>query len=311
MTWDRCGKVLAAAVAISAPLLAGAPADPPVSLTVVLERTGEYVVGFERDLSAVVSEERYVQDIVAAGSRLRRGPSGFEEHRELRSDLLLVHTDRTDGFVQFRDVFEVDGRPVRDRSDRLVALFLNQSSTSRNDTARILQESARYNIGRIERNVNVPVLALTFLHPDNQWRFKFSVKSRTGAQDLPKELRQSPNFTISTELWIVEYREVETPTMIRGAGGGLPAKGRFWIEPSTGRVLMSELEINDSNLRSEIRVSYQSEPLLGLLVPAEMRESYSQRNDPYTIKGSATYANFRRFQVQVDEKIAPSENRRY
>ena len=54
----------------------------------------------------------------------------------------------------------------------------------------------------------------------------------------------------------------------------LPAQGRFWIEPATGRVLMSELSRRTAKLRATIDVSYQSEPLLGLLVPIEMREWY-------------------------------------
>ncbi|NBV79100.1 MAG: ABC transporter permease subunit, partial [Verrucomicrobia bacterium] len=46
------------------------------------------------------------------------------DYRELRSDLLLVKLGDEDWWLQFRDVFEVDRRPVRDRDQRLYKLFV-------------------------------------------------------------------------------------------------------------------------------------------------------------------------------------------
>jgi hypothetical protein len=62
----------------------------------------------------------------------------------------------------------------------------------------------------------------------------------------------------------------------------------------------------DSVVRGELLVSYRSEPVLGLLVPIELRERYAQ-TEPRgpTITGQATYSNFRRFQVSTDHAIAP------
>jgi len=81
----------------------------------------------------------------------------------------------------------------------------------------------------------------------------------------------------------------------------LPAKGRFWIEPATGRVLMSELVAQNRRLRATIDVSYQSEPLLGLLVPIEMREWYDNLRTGSHIEAVATYGRFRQFQVNTDQ----------
>ena len=39
-------------------------------------------------------------------------------------------------------------------------------------------------------------------------------------------------------------------------------------------------------------MSYQSEPLMGFLVPVEMRESYSALREH--VEGAATYTRFRR-----------------
>jgi hypothetical protein len=81
----------------------------------------------------------------------------------------------------------------------------------------------------------------------------------------------------------------------------LPAHGRFWIDPQTGRVLMAELRAADREVAGTIDVSYQSEPLLGLRVPVEMREDYVERGSHIT--GVARYSKFRQFQVNVDEKL--------
>ena len=69
--------------------------------------------------------------------------------------------------------------------------------------------------------------------------------------------------------------------------------GRVWIEPETGRVLLGEVVVEDSRVRARIQVSYQSEPLLGFLVPIEMREDYLGRVDHSRIFGTAIYGNFR------------------
>ena len=68
---------------------------------------------------------------------------------------------------------------------------------------------------------------------------------------------------------------------------------------------MSELIAGDATVEGQIDVSYQSQPLLGLLVPVEMRELYHVTREHTTIEGTATYTNFRQFQVKVDEKLGP------
>jgi hypothetical protein len=51
------------------------------------------------------------------------------------------------------------------------------------------------------------------------------------------------------------------------------------------------------------------ERVVGLLVPIEMRGSYDHRLSGATIEERATYRNFRQFQVTVDEKLGPIEDR--
>ena len=103
---------------------------------------------------------------------------------------------------------------MRDRSERLVKLFMNPSDGQRRSrAAEIMRESARYNIGSIKRNVNVPVLALSFMHPRYQPRFKFAHGQRRRRQRR-RGCRKRPNFTIAVDVRVLSFREVGSPPLI-------------------------------------------------------------------------------------------------
>jgi hypothetical protein len=266
------------------------PATQPVTLKEVLSRAGAYVTEFERRFSGLIAEEQYVQDVRRSG----HGPDHDPMHIALRSDLLLVRGEPAARWVQYRDVFEVDGAAVRDRRQRLTELLTEGRASREAQLRSILAESARYNIGDIERNINVPLLALQFLEPANQPRFRFTrAKERT-----PSVAAAAPSptsaFRVTVEMWAIQYEERETPTIIRSTTRrDVRSRGRFWIDPETGRVLMTELVAEDRNVRATIDVSYQSEPLVDMLVPIEMREHYEGRRDGSLIEGRATYGRFR------------------
>lgn len=296
----------AVALSLAAALAAlGRPADAQEpSIATVLSRAGAYVTGFQRLLSGVVAEETYLQDVhdtMSMGTRstLRGGPT----HRELKSDLLLVKPEHADRWIQFRDVFEVDGRPIRDRSERLMKLFLEPSSSTAGQAEQIVTESARYNIGNVLRTINVPVFALLILDPPQQPHFKFA-RADAGAPTLGR------GFTVPDGTWVIRYQEFGPGTMIVTSNGrDLPSRGRFWIDPATGRVLMSELVAEDFAVGGTVVVRYESDVVADLLVPVAMRERYIERRNNVRIDGAATYGKFRRFQVKVDEKIAPIKER--
>ena len=299
-------RLLVQWVAVCAVASLAGPAEAQETLAEVLDRAGRYVVEFHRQLSGIVAEEHYVQDVRAAprSAILRfRARTGIA-HRELTSDFLLVRLIGADQYVEFRDVFEVDGQAVRDRSERLVKLFLEPTASTADQVERIVSESTRYNIGPLHRTVNVPVLALTVLDPVNQERFRF--KRAGDGNPILADSGAAGDAPLSERAWVIEYREVRSGTMIRTTNeGDMPASGRFWIDPDAGRVLRSELVAEDTSIRGVIDVSYQAGPVPGLLVPARMRERYDIRRGGARVSGIATYGRFRQFQVKVDEKIAP------
>ncbi len=269
------------------------PAAQQPSLADVLERAAAYVQRFHEQLSQIVSEETYVQTVVNT-SRVADAML-LQPTRRLRSDLILVRSDEEQRFVELRDVYEVDGKPVRNRQDRLEKLLATDSRAAGSQIAAIISESARYNVGTIRRNVNTPLLPLRFLHKSYQSRFTF--KHATDGKPVfgaarERDFNEAPVFRVSTEMWTIEYRERKNATMIRTpSGGNLPARGRFWIDPATGAVLISEMVVEGGGVIATIVVSYQSEPLMGLLVPAEMRESYVRYGE--RVSGHAVYGKFR------------------
>jgi hypothetical protein len=273
-------------------------ASQPPTLESVLVRAGLYVIELQRQLSGIVAEEDYVQDVRPSISGTFSQASA-RAHRELKSDLLLVRPIGADRWMQFRDVFDVDGLPVRDRSERLMKLFVAPSSSTATQAEQIAQESSRYNIGNLLRTVNVPVLALAILEPMHQPRFVFKrIEKRAEAP-----VRSAATLT---PVWVIGYREVQPQTIIRTTNfRDMPSRGRFWIEPETGRVLATELIAEDITVRGVVTVGYDLEPALHVMVPIEMKERYDLRRGPSPVTGVATYRSFRQFQVKVDEKIAP------
>jgi hypothetical protein len=282
------------------------------SLATVLQRAGQYVADFHAQFSGVVAEERYVQEVKAFANR--PGQLVNPSRIELRSDLLLVRPASGGEWTEFRDVFEVNGSPVRDRTERLTRLFLDGSPSAREQIGEILDESSRFNIGEIKRNINTPVFALQILQQANQPRFRFR-RTRDRVPDTVAQEAPVPGaFRAGAEVWTVEFDERRAGTLIKtekfrptadskaGPLQDLPSRGRFWIDPFTGRVLMSELIAKNRDVTATVDVSYQSEPLVGLMVPVEMRESYHDRRGA-SIEGIAEYKQFRQFQVNVDEQF--------
>jgi hypothetical protein len=297
-------QLIAAAIA-AASIIAATPrvAAQTPTLTTVLDRAAAYVSEFHRKLSSIVAEERYVQDWASVSGDRRHEVTPLA-HRVLLSDLLLVKPGDARAWMEFRDVFEVDGTPVHEHDQRLVKLFLEPSPSTDDQIRQILEESARYNVGDVQRNINTPIFPLLFLEAANHYRFKYTLATDRTPAVAGGAAPAEAAFRVSTEVWVINYAEKESHTMIRTDGEkDLPSKGRFWIDPDSGQVRMSELRAENREIRATIDVSYQSAPLLGLLVPTEMRERYVAKRHGTVIDGHATYGRFRQFRVNVDEKI--------
>lgn len=279
------------------------PASAPVPLAQILAQAANYVELYASRVSGLVMEEAYVQDVQQINRfGYRVNARGGINHRNLRSDLLLVRPEGGDAWMQFRDVFEVDGKPVRDRNDRLARLFLQPSKNTASQAEKIVKESARYNIGDIERTINLPLLALTVLDRRMQPSFQF----RTNASNEDVKLPKSAAFAERPGAVVVQFEETQVRTMISTPQGkNLRSHGRIWFAMPDAEVLMTELGVDDFSLSATIHVAYNRRPGLAVAVPVEMHELYENHLNPTKIEGTATYSNFREFSVKVDEQIQP------
>lgn len=267
--------------------LAAREARDEAERLVVLARMFDYADGYERQYSMLVAEEDYRQSASAGGVHLK-------------SDVLLVRPDETGDWISFRDVFEVDGKPVRDREERLRRLFLDPSPDARARLEVLGEESARYNVGWVERTANVPLLPLSFLRAANRGRFAYELAGRDRVGGI--------------EAVRVRYTEQARPTLIGDRlHQDVPVFGSFLVDAATGAVVETRMNASRGDARAEIVVRYRADPALGLWVPAEMRENYSQPDIGYSgrsglirravVEGRATYSNFRRFQVTTGEEV--------
>lgn len=261
----------------------GAAADAP-SVQTVMTRTGEYVLAYLKQFSATIAEERYVQ-VVDRGGVESRG-------RQLRSDVFMIWLSEKGEWAGFRAVFEVDGKVLPDQIERLRELFLRPPTEGLNRAREFADESARYNIGNIGRNINLPMMALDVAKPSNQSRFTFE---KSGVETVD-----------GRPVWVIEFVEHERPTIVRTGVGNISSSGNFWIEPNEGRVVRSEFTIGSTtlDLRSHVVVTYRLDPDSGLWLPSRMDELHSRLSRPSwdRIKCTATYGNFRHPVVETQEK---------
>lgn len=274
-------------------LSAGLAGQSAPTLDEVLNRASSYVAEYERAFSAVVSEERYAQ-------RLSGG--GVTETRALRSDLILMNAADS-GWLIFRDVYEVDGHAVRDRDDRVLNLLLKPPPDAFAQAKRIAEEGARFNIGPMQRTINTPTMALMFLRRELLGRSEFRIAGRDGERGV--------------NAVVLRFQERGLPRIVNTRDDAA-ARGRFWIDPATGRVLKSELELDSAGMHAFIVVTYAPQEKLDLWVPTMMVERYRGETtsgniaardlrdgastggvSTLTVEGTATYGNFRRFSVDV------------
>jgi hypothetical protein len=250
-------------------MLAGAQAPKPDE---VVARVFSYVSGYGAQLANVVAEETYRQRLPRAGGTTRT--------RTLRSDYALTWVSGRDGWVGYRDTFEVDGIAVRDREARLQRLL---ASGATDQAARIAEQNARFNLGNdvLPRNVNVPTFALDLLQL--RYRERFSTR-QAGRQPVG-----------GRSAWVLEFRERDRPTIVRTPDGkDQPSRIEVVADPLTGEIYRTS--VSWERVKGSIVVGYDRVPGIAVPVPISMVERFTTTADD-AVEGDAFYANYRRFET--------------
>lgn len=261
-----------------------ARADGPPSLKDVMRRVAAYVDSYGERAAIVVATERYAQTTTGNTDAPR-----LERH--LVAEFALVKVDVVSGWLGFRDVLEVDGRKLPDREERLVRSLSSGGGYA--EAQRLSDESARFNIGTIERNFNVPTTTLFFLRSNTQDRFRFSAK--TVEQDGS---------------WRIAFKETSRPTLIRTPDNqSVPSEGDIWVNPDDGTVVRTVLRTELKNLKharmqrgeGRVDVTYRYVAMIGMWLPEQMSEHFETTGSAgqtpawERVEGNAQYSNYRQF----------------
>jgi hypothetical protein len=286
-------------IAIGLLLAAGWPLTEPAgadqasrSAPSIVSLAQAYASRYQREAPMLIARERYVQNQtdtrgVPDTRSMLDSRSSLAASRTLISELVMVRLPGEVGWVTFRDVLEVDGRPLRDREQRLLQLLQSPSPDSLAQARKLATESARYNLGRITRTLNVPDIGLSYLDPAHTSRMAF---------DAPEKATVSGVAAVS-----FRFREVAGPSIIRStSGGNLLAAGRIWAA-ATGEILRTELTIRDRQSIGRCTVDFRREPGIEIRVPSQMTERYTIPAE--TVDTVATYSDFRQFSVATSESI--------
>ena len=209
------------ALPVPAPAAEAAPADRDVEQ--VVQKMAGYVAAYGPQTSVIVGVEKYTQQVTIEERHVRP--------RSLVAEFAIVKAAGRVGWSGYRDVVEVDGKPVADRRDRLLSLLTGPAGREA-ELRRIADESARYNVGPVIRNFNVPTTALFFFHPQLVDRFTFR---RAGSKKID-----------GVETLAIDFKETRRPTLVmRSDGSDVPCEGTVWVVPADGTIVRTRLRLRN------------------------------------------------------------------
>lgn len=291
------------AAALAAAILAGAPAPAAAQVdegfNTMLARAVRYVLAYESDFALLVADEQYVQEIRRPpnpGTNLsRNNPGGGMQANgpvstvELKSDYVLVQMGDGGGWMPFRDVKEVKGGKVKKHEDdRLEKLFVRRDPDRFEEAMKIMAESSKFNLGPVARTINIPTLAMMFLHPAVNERFRF--KDEGEEMVGPRLVRR------------VSFREEVKPTLIKTSRGrDLPLSGHVWFEQGTGAIVKTDMFAMDPVVQASVTVFFQKDDGESIWLPSRMEEYYKAALSVDEIFATATYSNHRKLQIDPPE----------
>ena len=122
----------------------------------MIERVGKYVASYGEKAAVVVASEKYTQSVLVDGADMGRP-------RELKAEFAIVRV-AGGAWTGYRDVIEFEGKPVQDRTRSAGRRCSPTPPAMRAKLIRIANESARFNVGPISRNFNVPTAAMFFFY---------------------------------------------------------------------------------------------------------------------------------------------------
>lgn len=275
----------------------GAAQEPPPSW---LERVSQEAAAFRRQAPEVAGREIMVQKSLAPSPRtLRRRVSEGEavryQVRRLSSEYALGSLPGEPNHLrEFRDVVEVDGKPVRTRSEARRRLYAGIQGAGERMTQRMLEDLRAYGL---ELAVTGLGQAITLFVPERLQEFFFRRKGSAYLGAEPAEILEFERMQGKAELTLFEDRRVER----------IPLRGRLWLRRSDYLPLridfLAARTFDGLPIVEETRVEYTTTPY-GFLLPASARHSRIV-DGSLVVETVCTYEDFRRFSVDSSIQFEP------
>lgn len=287
----RPGLALAAVPVVVA-LLSPQPALPQQAghdLTHTIRVASAWTARFTQNLSGLLFRERYLQKTLGAAAGTP-GVGTQARTRELltEANVFLLYADATREFVLFRDVYHANGRDITNHTSRLQALLADGSGQAVEQAKRLTDASAAFNMGSVNRNINIPTMGLRYLGTDIVSGVRFKETGRETVQGL--------------DTVIVDFEEFASPTLVRGtADTDVPARGRYWIHPESGSVPRAHVDFAGRDVEGRMEIDLMMHAQLAAWVPKEMTEVWRALGQRIT--GLAQYDRYQRLTVSTGEII--------
>ena len=280
---------------------APSPADLDQIVTRVLESNATYVQVFR---SLVAEETKDIQQFDKSGR--------VNKQRRIVSDLLVYQPTRTaatpvEYAVEYRDVREVDGKPVKKRSERALDVITRamRSESLTRELEVIDRENQRYDLNF---RMNDATVNQGGLKP--QFRLDYLV-DWVGREQVDGH-----------EVVVLDYRS-KTPKpqqdfLSHFGATAVAVRGRLWADAATFQLRRDRFEVValHPNMPEPLliirREATYGESRFGVLTPQRVvgewfdRTGGTQQKPSLTRAGliTFTYGAFRRFEVATEETIA-------
>ncbi len=250
------GIVIIAAVTLTlAPVSAQKDSTP--ALADLLRLGGEYVDAYSTKVSGTALEEQMILSEQSSGQ--------LSTPERIASDLVIVKINADGQVIGLRDPYSIDTKALRERQPRIVQALAEPTIAN----WQVVEGYVREHANLLGANVVVwfsdPMLALRLIAGPNQSRLTYALEGRKKMNGV--------------QVYGVSFKEPAT------AGAkhllDLPddprSSGRFWIDPATGAIHMTELWTESDTDTARIEVTYAPEATLGMLLPHAATGTFETR----------------------------------
>jgi uncharacterized protein (UPF0248 family) len=204
----------------------------PAQLEELLDKAGALSDKYKAIFRDLTAEEKRVFELYdeKAGKVKKR--------RRTVSDLIVYASQQDPKRVtEYRNIREVDGKPVKNQFERVEKLFerISKADSPDKEIDRVINENSRYDFGGI-RPVGYTILnAMAAWKPSRRYfEYEFVGRERVGEQELAV-IKFEQTEVVKNLFGLEDYQKPNTT--------GPLERGQYWLDPQTGELKREHHEI--------------------------------------------------------------------